>query len=62
MNYLQEYWSLIQNGEIVVGYWIKRQIRNLINDLEDPQFVYETEEAHKRIKFMERLCLQSKQE
>lgn len=61
MNYLQEYWSLIQNGEIVVGYWIKRQIRNLINDLEDPQFVYETEEAHKRIKFMERLCLQSKQ-
>lgn len=61
MNYLREYWSLIQNGEIVVGYWIKRQIRNLINDLEDPQFVYETEEAHKRIKFMERLCLQSKQ-
>lgn len=61
MNYLQEYWSLIQNGEIVVGYWIKKQIRNLINDLENPQFVYETEEAHKRIKFMERLCLQSKQ-
>ena len=50
MNYLQEYWNLIQSGEIVVGYWIKKQIRNLINDLKDPQFVYETEEAHKRIR------------
>lgn len=61
MNYLQEYWDLIQSGKVVVGYWIKKQVRNLIKDLEDPRFIYNTTEAHKRIKFMETLCFQSKQ-
>ena len=59
-NYLWEYWSLIQTRQIVVGYWIKKQIRNLINDLNDPRYIYDTTEAHKRIKFEESLCLQSK--
>ena len=59
-NYLQEYWGLIQNKQIVVGYWIKKQVRNLINDLDDPRYIYDTTEAHKRIKFEESLCLQSK--
>lgn len=60
-NYLTEYWGLIQNGEVVVGYWIKKEIRNLINDLNDDRYIYDTTEAHKRIKFMETCCLQSKQ-
>lgn len=59
-NYLQEYWGMIQNKEIVVGYWIKAEVRNLINDLNDPRYIYDTTEAHKRIKFEESLCLQSK--
>lgn len=61
MNYLLEYWELIQNKEVVVGYWIKRQIKNLVKDLEDPRYIYDTTEAHKRINFMEKLCFQSKQ-
>lgn len=61
MNYLQEYWNLIQSNKVVVGYWIKKQVRNLVEDLEDTRFIYDTAEAHKRIKFMENLCLQSKQ-
>ena len=60
MTYLEEYWGLIQTGQIVVGYWIKKQIKNLINDLNDPRYIYNTTEAHKRIKFEESLCLQSK--
>lgn len=60
MTHLEEYWSLIQRGEIVVGYWVKRQVRNLINDLSDPRYTYDTREAEKRIKFMETMCLQSK--
>lgn len=60
-NYLTQYWGMIQNGEIVVGYWIKKEIQNLINDLKDDRYVYDTTEAHKRIKFMETNCLQSKQ-
>lgn len=59
-NYLTEYWGMIQNGEVTVGYWIKKEIRNLIDDLNDPRYVYDTNEAHKRIKFQETLCLQSK--
>lgn len=60
-NYLTAYWDAIQNGEVTVGYWIKKQIRNLINDLKDDRYIYDTTEAHKRIKFMETMCLQSKQ-
>ena len=59
-NYLQEYWGMIQNKEIVVGHYIKKEIKNLIEDLNDPQYIYDTTEAHKRIKFEESLCLQSK--
>lgn len=59
-NYLQEYWGMIQNHEVVVGYWIKLAVKNLIRDLDDPRFIYDTTEAHKRINFQEKLCLQSK--
>ena len=59
-NYLLEYWNLIQTKQIVVGYWIKKQIRNLVEDLDDPRYVYDTREAHKRIRFQETCCLQSK--
>ena len=61
MSFLEEYWGMIQSGEVVVGHWIKKEIRNLIKDLDDPRYVYDTAEAEKRIKFMESLCLQSKQ-
>ena len=60
-NYLTEYWGLIQTGEIVAGYWIKKEIKNLIEDIKNPMFIYDTTEAHKRINFMENMCLQSKQ-
>lgn len=60
-NYLLEYYDLIKSGEIVVGYWIRKEIRNLVRDLEDERFIYDTTEAHKRIRFMETMCLQSKQ-
>ena len=60
MNYLEEYWSLIQSGEIVACRYLKKEIRNLIKDLKDPKYIYDTTEAHKRIKFMEARCYQSK--
>lgn len=59
-NYLEQYYDLIRNGEVVVGYWIRKEIQNLIDDLDNPMFVYDTTEAHKRIKFIQTLCLQSK--
>lgn len=60
MTFLEEYHDLIKRGDVVVGYWIKKEIQNLIDDLNDSRFVYDTTEAHKRIKFMETCCLQSK--
>lgn len=60
MTYLEEYADLITRKEIVVGYWVKRAVRNLIHDMSDPRYIYDTTEAHKRMKFEERLCLQSK--
>lgn len=59
-TYLEQYSDLIKNGDIVVGYWIKKEIENLIEDLNNPDYIYETDEAHKRIKFMQTMCLQSK--
>ena len=61
MTYLEEYGRMIQSREVIAGYWIKQEVRRLIDDLEDPRFIYDTAEAHKRIRFMETLCLQSKQ-
>ena len=59
--YLEEYADLIKSRQVIVGYWIKKEIENLISDLNNPAYIYDTSEAHKRIKFMETLCLQSKQ-
>lgn len=61
MTYLEEYWQSIQTGEVIAGKWIKKAIRNLIRDLDDPRYTYNTEYAHKRMRFQETLCLQSKQ-
>lgn len=61
MTYIEEYYDLIQRGEIVAGYWIKAELKNLIEDLKDPRYIYDTTQAHKRIAFQENFCLQSKQ-
>lgn len=61
MTYLEQYHELIKNGEVVVGYWIRKAVENLIEDLNNPDYIYNTTNAHKRIKFMEQCCLQSKQ-
>ena len=60
-SYLIEYADLIDKGEVVVGYWIRQTIKNLLSDLEDPQFYYDMSEAHRRIRFQETMCLQSKE-
>lgn len=60
-THLEEYKYLIDGRHVIVGYWIRKEISNLIEDLQDSRYIYDTAEADKRIKFMETLCLQSKQ-
>ena len=59
MNRLQEYHQLIKSGDVIAGYWIRQEVKNLVRDLDI--YEYDTTEADKRIKFIETLCLQSKQ-
>lgn len=60
MTALETYWQMIQTGQVVVGRYLRKEIRNLIADLHDGRYVYDTSEAEKRFKFQETLCLQSK--
>ena len=60
MTYLEEYNYLIQGRHVIAGYWIKKEVENLIQDLQDGRYYYDTTEAHKRIDFQQKLCLQSK--
>ena len=60
MTYLEEYAELIKTKQVIVGYWIKKAVRNLVEEMSDPRYIYDTTEAHKRMKFQESLCLQSK--
>ena len=60
MTRLEEYWGMIQRKEVVVGYWIREELKILVEDLNDPRYTYDTTEAEKRFRFQEKLCLQSK--
>lgn len=60
MTYLEEYYDLIKRGEVLVGHWIRQEVKNLVREMEDERYIYDTAEAHKRIRFMESMCLQSK--
>lgn len=60
MTFLEEYKKLIDNGDVVVGYWIKKEVENLIEDMNNPAYIYDTTEAHKRLRFQQTFCLQSK--
>ena len=59
-TYLEEYQYLIEGRHVITGYWIRKEIDNLIRDLQDGRYYYDTTEAHKRIKFIQACCLQSK--
>lgn len=60
-SYLIEYADLIDRGEVVVGHWIKQEVLNLLSELDDSSYYYDMSEAHKRFRFQEAMCLQSKE-
>lgn len=52
-NYLLQYREAIRRGEIVAGVELITELDNLINDLNDPCYIYDTTDAEIRINFME---------
>lgn len=56
MTYFAEYLEKIRAGEILVGKELRTELEKLAKDLDDPRYKYETDDAIKRINFIEREC------
>lgn len=52
-NYLLQYRDAIRRGEIVAGVELITELDNLIRDLDDPRYIYDTTDAETRIDFMQ---------
>ena len=52
-NYLLQYRDAIRHGEIVAGVELITELDNLIADLDNPRYIYDTTDAERRIDFME---------
>ena len=59
-NNLQIYADMIDKGQIIVCEYLGREIENLLRDLSNPRYIYDTKDAERRFAFQEKFCLQSK--
>lgn len=61
-NYILEYWSKIESGEIVVGKRLRQQYQKLVDELDNPRdpWVFDLEKANRPIEFIETFCRHSK--
>jgi len=53
MSYLMQYREAIRRGEIIAGVELITELDNLISDLDNPRYIYDTTDAETRIDFME---------
>ena len=53
MTYLEQYRDAIRHGDIIAGQDMIRELDNLISDMSDPQYRYDTADAALRISFIE---------
>lgn len=60
MTFLQQYYDAINSGEIIVGQELYTVLKQLIQDLDNPKYIYDTRQANKRIKFIEKFCKHTK--
>lgn len=59
-NYLLQYKCAIDRGEIIAGQELTQLLNNLVADLENPDYMYDTSDAHFRIEFIETFCRHTK--
>ena len=60
MNYLVEYYNSIKRGEIVVGKELQSVLDGLIEDLNNPRYIFDEEPGNLRILFIEKFCKHTK--
>lgn len=52
-GFLEEYIEKCRNGEIIVGQELRQELENLVEDMNDPRYDYDTTAADLRIDFMQ---------
>lgn len=64
MNWIEEYYSAIENGLVVVPRRIKSQYEKLVDDIKNPKdgYFFSDSKANRPIEFIERFCKHSKSE
>lgn len=63
MNYIKEYYSKIEKGEIVASKRIKKVYSQLVEEINNPKdYIFDEKRANKPIEFIERFCKHSKGE
>jgi len=60
MNYLVEYYQEIENGDILVGEELKKQLDDLVKDLDNPKYIFDMKPGDLRISFIETFCKHTK--
>lgn len=62
MNYIEQYWQEIQNGNVSVSYKIKKVYEHLVQKLSDDKsrYFFDEKQASRVIEFIERFCKHSK--
>lgn len=62
MNYIREYWSKIESGEIAACRRLKQQYSRIIDELDNPRepWVFDLDYASRPIQFIEHFCKHSK--
>lgn len=60
MNYLKEYYRQIQEGEILVGKELFTVLEGLIDDLNNPRYIFDEKPGKIRIDFIETFCKHTK--
>ena len=58
-SYLVEYYDKCKSGEIIIGHELMKMLEMLMEDMKNPIYKFDTTEAHKRIKFIEKECRHS---
>ena len=52
-TYLQDYYNAIMRGEIIAGQELITALSQLIKDMENPRYIFDTREADRRMSFIE---------
>ena len=60
MTYLEQYVEAIESRQIIVGQELYTVLKQLVEDLSDDRYIYDTKRAHRRIAFIERFCKHTK--